>query len=180
MTAPQPATRYAAFLRGVNVGGVNLKMRDVASVFNGIGLHNVKTVLASGNVLFDSPDAAGPLKGEIEAALSAAFGYPARVHLIDLTELRAIADRFPFPADREGWHPYVIFAMDDRAVAALAALGPALDPEVESLAAGDSVVYWTVLRGRTLDSVVGKATATARYKPMVTTRNLRTLRKLLA
>ncbi|MGH3552677.1 MAG: DUF1697 domain-containing protein, partial [Mycobacterium sp.] len=48
-------TRYAAFLRGVNVGGVNLKMADVAAALSDAGFAGVRTILASGNVLLDSP-----------------------------------------------------------------------------------------------------------------------------
>ncbi len=47
-------TRYAAFLRGVNVGGVNLKMAEVAKAFEDAGFANVRTILASGNVLLES------------------------------------------------------------------------------------------------------------------------------
>ena len=38
-------TRYAAFLRGVNVGGVNLKMAEVAQAFEEAGFTNVKNDL---------------------------------------------------------------------------------------------------------------------------------------
>ncbi len=173
-------TRYAALIRGVNVGGAAMKMSDIANLFSDLGLQDVKTVLASGNVLFDSPEGTGVLKPEIEAALGTAFGYQARVQVLSTAELRGIVDRFPFPPDREGWHPYVIFVMEDRARDGLLALQPELDPELEQLAAGQGVLYWTVVRGRTLDSVIGKATAAPRYKTMITTRNLRTLHKLLA
>ena len=47
-------TRYAALLRGVNVGGVNIKMADVAKAFTDAGFTDVKTILASGNVLLTS------------------------------------------------------------------------------------------------------------------------------
>ena len=55
-----------------------------------------------------------------------------------------------------------------------------LDPETERTAGGDGVVYWTVPKGNTLDSRIGKATAAARYKPLLTTRNLNTLEKLVS
>ena len=45
---------YAAFLRGVNVGGVNLKMADVAAALAAAGFDDVRTVLASGNVVFNA------------------------------------------------------------------------------------------------------------------------------
>ncbi|MEO6826057.1 MAG: DUF1697 domain-containing protein [Microbacteriaceae bacterium] len=175
--------RYVALLRGVNVGGINLKMADVAAAFSDLDVQNVKTVLASGNVLFDSVDTAEKTKPRIEAALRAAFGYEAWVHILDLPSLGQIVADFPFNAEREGWHPYVIFVAGDENATELAqnlvALQPELDPALESVAGGDGVVYWTVERGHTLDSVIGKATSRARYKSMTTTRNLRTLQKLL-
>ena len=41
-------TRYAAFLRGVNVGGVNLKMAEVAAALENAGFGGIKTILATG------------------------------------------------------------------------------------------------------------------------------------
>lgn len=46
--------KFAAFLRGVNVGGVNLKMAEVATALTDAGFCNVRTILASGNVLLES------------------------------------------------------------------------------------------------------------------------------
>lgn len=43
--------KFAAFLRGVNVGGVNLKMAEVATALTDAGFCNVRTILASGNVV---------------------------------------------------------------------------------------------------------------------------------
>jgi len=44
--------RYAAFLRGVSP--LNAKMSDLKGCFEDAGFSNVRTVLASGNVVFDS------------------------------------------------------------------------------------------------------------------------------
>lgn len=172
-------TRYVALLRGVNVGGITLKMVDVQAVFSGLGLSNVKTVLASGNVLFDSDDEAADLKPRIEKALSDRFGYEAWVHVVDLDTIERIVRDFPFDSGREGWHPYVIFTSDDGLADDLLALEGSLDNEQESIRRGNGVVYWTVERGSTLSSTFGKATGRARYKETTTTRNLRTLQKLL-
>lgn len=172
-------SRYIALLRGVNVGGVTIASADLADVFRGLGYGGVKTVLASGNVVFEADAAASALKPAIETALRQRFGYEAWVHVLDTAGLRRIVDAFPFDAEREGWHPYVIFLMGDEPREALLALGSQLDRAVESLAPGDGVLYWTVLKGSTLDSVVGKASSKPRYKALMTTRNLRTLNKLL-
>jgi uncharacterized protein (DUF1697 family) len=50
-----PKIRYAAFLRGINVGGNKMiKMQDVAKAFESLGFSNVKTLIQSGNVIFES------------------------------------------------------------------------------------------------------------------------------
>ncbi|MES1212351.1 MAG: DUF1697 domain-containing protein, partial [Leifsonia sp.] len=79
---PANMTDYAALLRGVNVGGVNLKMADLAEVVRGLGYTDVKTVLASGNVLFTTMDAASTARQTLEAALRERFGYEAWVHVL--------------------------------------------------------------------------------------------------
>ncbi len=68
-------TRLVALLRGINVGGIRIRMADLKKVFVGLGFENVRTVLASGNVLFDSEDDPATAKARIEAALTERFGY---------------------------------------------------------------------------------------------------------
>ena len=61
-------TRYAAFLRGVNLGKRTVKSAELKAAFEALGFENVKTLLASGNVLFDTKPSKS-LKGKIEAGL---------------------------------------------------------------------------------------------------------------
>lgn len=172
-------TRFVALLRGVNVGGITMKMADVSALFTELGLDNVKTVLASGNVLFDSPQPAATLKPLIETALRERFGYEAWVHVLDVDTIRGIIAEFPFEAERDGWHPYVIFTLDLPLAAELLDWQDKLDPEFESIRPGAGVIYWTVERGNTLGSRFAKETARAKHKATTTTRNLRTLQKLV-
>jgi len=168
-------TRYVALLRGVNVGGVNMKMADLADVVRGLGYDDVKTVLASGNVLFTTPDAAAASKDRLEAALRERFGYEAWVHVLTVDAVQRIIDAFPYErsADR---HAYVVFVLKPEVRDELLAVK--LDPAVEQATAGDGVVYWSVPKGDTLESAMGKAQAAGRHKPWLTTRNLNTLEKL--
>ncbi len=47
--------KFAAFLRGINVGGNNkIRMADLKKAFESSGFKNVKTILASGNVIFET------------------------------------------------------------------------------------------------------------------------------
>ena len=92
--------RYAAFLRGVNLGARRRAgSDDLRSCFEGIGLEGVATFRTSGNVVFEAGrEARAKLTGRIEKALAEALGYDVTVFLRTAAELEAIAAREPFPA----------------------------------------------------------------------------------
>lgn len=169
-------TAYVALLRGVNVGGVTVKMADLAGVVRSLGYTGVKTVLASGNVLFTTPDAASAATQTLEAALRERFGYEAWVHVLTLDAIREIIAAYPYPRSPDR-HAYVVFVVKPEVRSELLAV--TLDPAIEQASAGDGVIYWSVPKGSTLDSAMGKAQAKAAYKPWLTTRNLNTLEKLV-
>lgn len=169
--------RYAAFLRGVNVGGVNLKMADVAAALTDAGFAGVRTVLASGNVLLESPDDASTVCASAEAVLRERFDYPARVLVYDVEALRAIVAAYPFEPEVAGVHSYVTFVADPAVLAELATL--AGDGPDEKCAPGEAVIYWQISKGNTLASAVGKTMGAKRYAASTTTRNLRTLSRML-
>lgn len=170
-------TRYAALLRGVNVGGITLRMPDLADEVRALGYGEVRTVLASGNVLFETIDDVPTAKEKLERALRARFDYDAWVQVIPIDALRRIVDGYPFERSSDR-HAYVVFVADQRLRAAL--LATPLDPELEQLAEGDEVLYWTVRKGMTLHTAFGTAQGTKAAKPHVTNRNLNTLERLLA
>lgn len=169
-------TRYALFLRGVNVGGVNLKMADVAGALSVAGFGAVRTLLASGNVLVESTADAATVRATAEAALRENFGYPAWVLVYDVAALREIVAAYPFATDAPGLHCYVTFVADDAVLAELAEL---TRTPGEKAVAGAGVLYWQVPKGDTVTSTVGKTMGKSRYKSTTTTRNLRTLHKVL-
>ncbi|MGH3961114.1 DUF1697 domain-containing protein [Mycobacterium sp.] len=169
-------TCFAAFLRGVNVGGVNLRMADVATALTDAGFADVRTILATGNVLLESPTAADAVRTRAETALRARFGYDAWVLVYELDTVRAVVDAYPFEPEVDGYHSYVTLVTDPDVLDELAALRAGPD---EKIARGDGVIYWQVPKGNTLDSTIGKTMGKRRYKSSTTTRNLRTLRKVV-
>jgi len=173
---PDGMTRYVALLRGVNVGGVNMKMADLAEVVRGLGYDDVKTVLASGNVLVTASDSAEVAKQRLETALRERFGYEAWVHVLTRDAVAKIVDAYPYPRSDDR-HAYVVFILKAEVRDELLAVE--LDPAVEQAQAGDGVIYWSVPKGSTLDSAMGKAQSSGRHKPWLTTRNLNTLEKVL-
>jgi len=171
-------TRYAAFLRGVNVGGVNLKMAQVAKALDKAGFSNVRTILASGNVLLESKSGVDAVRKKAEKALHDEFGYDAWVLAYDIGTVAAISEAYPFEREVEGHHSYVTFVTDEKALDELAELAKDARPD-ERIARGDGVIYWQVPKTGTLDTTIGKTMGKKRYKSSTTTRNLRTIDKVL-
>jgi uncharacterized protein (DUF1697 family) len=96
--------RYIAFLRGINVGGNKLiKMDALAVAFSAAGFRNVKTYIASGNVIFDSSSTkiAG-LEKKVEKQLLKTFGHEITVVIFPLAELEALLKHDLFKRVRAG------------------------------------------------------------------------------
>jgi uncharacterized protein (DUF1697 family) len=89
---------YAAFLRGINVGGNKLiKMEDLRKAFEFYGYRDVKTVLASGNVLFSAPEEnTTALSRNIASKLKETFQHDILVIVRSIDELRELDARQPF------------------------------------------------------------------------------------
>lgn len=173
-------TRYIALLRGVNVGGITIRSADLRQLFEELGFDGVRTVLASGNVVFSAERAdAAKLKSRIERALSERFGYDAWIVLITHDQLARAIDRFPFDASDARRQPYVVFCSDPAVLDELLADADRFDADVDPLARGDGVVYWNPVKGTSVDTPFAKLVAKAAFKPTTTNRNLRTLQKLL-
>jgi uncharacterized protein (DUF1697 family) len=175
-------TTWVALLRGVNVGGITIRSADLASLFREeLGLREVRTFLASGNVRFESdagPGGRDKLKGSIEKALRTRFGYDAWIVLVTLEEMQQAIEEFPFDAGDETRQPWVVFCVDtatrDELTAAAASVESALDPVAE----GPGVVYWNPPKGSSTDTAFAKILGRTTYKSRTTNRNLRTLVKI--
>ncbi|MFF2270710.1 DUF1697 domain-containing protein [Agromyces sp. NPDC058136] len=177
-------TEWIALLRGVNVGGVTVRSAELAELFRELGFGSVRTVLATGNVVFTGDETAterAALTSRLERALSERFGYAASVVLVTRAEVERAVAAFPFDADDASRQPWVIFAVSGEVIDdLLASAGElALDPAVDPIARGEGVVYWNPVKGTTTDTPFAKLIAKARYKPTTTNRNLRTLLKVL-
>ena len=172
-------TRYAAFLRGVNVGGVNLKMAEVAKAFEDAGFTNVRTILASGNVLLDSRAGVDAVRKKAEKALRDKFGYDAWVLAYDIETVAHSLEKYPVRARGRG--PPLLRHVRHRRRGARRtrrARQGRPGPTRRSNAA-KGVIYWQVPKTGTLDTTIGKTMGKKRYKSSTTTRNLRTLDKVL-
>ena len=171
--------RYVALLRGINVGGNTLiKMADLKTCVEELGLDDVSTYIASGNVLFESGrrDAA-KLETEIERAIEKRFELPVKVVVLDRTALARIVKAVPKSwVGDESLRANVAFVRrgtDARRV--VRELEP--DRRVEEVKAITGAILWATKRSALNRSVMRKLVGGATYKEL-TVRNLRTTLKL--
>ncbi len=102
-------SRYAALLRAVNVSGTGqLPMAELRDMGEACGLANVRTYIASGNLLFESDLDETAIKAMLEAKLAAYAGKPVEVFVRTQSELAAIVAANPFP-DAHGSRHMVYF-----------------------------------------------------------------------
>ena len=90
-------TAYVALLRGVNlVGRSTLRMADLTAIAEELGLANVRTYIASGNLLFVSDKPEEELRRMLEERLRAHMTRDVRVVLRTAAEMEAVVGRNPF------------------------------------------------------------------------------------
>lgn len=175
------ATRHVALLRGVNVNGIAIKSAELKALFaDELGFGAVRTVLASGNVLLDTDTTdATALRTRIEQALRMRFGYDAWIVLLTQKQVAAMAKGYPFERIDDERHPYIVFGSDAAMLDEVIEKAGKVDAAVEQLRRGKGVLYWQCPRGESLDTPVAKLLAKTRYRSSTTTRNLRTVEKLV-
>jgi uncharacterized protein (DUF1697 family) len=174
------AHTYIALLRGINVGRAKrVAMADLRALVEDLGFNEVRTLLNSGNIVFNAAEAArGDAAARIETALTARLGVSARVTLLTAAELAAAVQANPLlHVAGDSSRLLVAFLTDS-------ADRPRLEPLVdqhwdpEALALGARVAYlWCpagVLASR-LPEAVGRALGDA-----MTIRNWATVTKLHA
>jgi uncharacterized protein (DUF1697 family) len=150
-------SEYAAFLRGMNVGGHRISNEDLRARFEELGCGEVRTFRASGNVIFAAAgkESEEELGARIEAGLATALGYEVPVFLRDAREIRTIAAHRPFAESlveaSKGKLQVVLLAARPAARARKEVL--ALADAEDELAFGERELHW-LPSGGILDSAL--------------------------
>jgi uncharacterized protein (DUF1697 family) len=91
-------TRYVAMLRAVNVSGTGkLPMAELKAMGEACGFTNVRTFIASGNLLFDSDLPEAEVTKLVADQVEAYFAKPAPLFVRSAAEMAAVAADNPFP-----------------------------------------------------------------------------------
>jgi uncharacterized protein (DUF1697 family) len=169
-----------ALIRGINVGRAKrISMAELRDLVSDLGHTHVRTLLNSGNVLFQSKrGSVAKLSSGIEAAITAKCGFSAAVTVITAEELaRIINDNPLLSTAREHSKQLVAFVVHPKL---LTPLRPMLEETwtPDALAIGARAAYLWCSAG-ILDSKVSQAFA-RKAGASVTTRNWATVLKLQA
>ena len=162
---------YIALLRAVNVGGTGkLPMETLRAMCDAAGFKNVRTYIASGNVVFDTAGTAAKAKAALESALERHAGKPVGVVIRTGAEMAQVLADNPFPE-----------AAPNRAVAIFLDAAPPADTLAavrhrteEELALGTREIYVHYGEGMASSKLVIPAAKAG------TARNLNTVAKLAA
>jgi uncharacterized protein (DUF1697 family) len=162
--------RYVAFLRGMNLGNRRIKNPELVKHFEAMGLEDVATFRASGNVVFVDPGAESEskLQKRVEKELDERLGYDVAVFLRSAEEVAAIAARDPFPAkaiEASKGKPQVVLLGRRPTTKAKKALGE-ITPDGDLMAIEGRELHWlptvglseTELDTKALDGALGKGT----------------------
>lgn len=175
---PRKKFRYVALLRGINVGGNNkVEMSKLKILFGKLGCTDVVTYINSGNVVFDSPEDPDALLVDIEKALKKLLGFPVRIIIREMKNIRKLASAIPaaWRNDTEQRTEVLFLWKEFDSKKTLALIEQ--NAEVDRLKYAAGAIVWNLKRKDINKSGLRKFIGTAVYKNM-TGRNVNTVRTL--
>ena len=115
----------AAMLRGVNLGGRKVIMSELRELCEAAGFTDVKTLLASGNLVVNAKLSGAKLEAKLEKVIVDGLKMKSDVFVRDLAQLEAIIAANPFKAFTKATSSFmVVYFMR----------GPATAAELEAMA----------------------------------------------
>lgn len=171
--------RWAALLRGINLGKRQLKSAELRAVIEGMGFTDVKTLLASGNVVFTAPDTnPKALEAQIHDALATATGLKSEIFVRTPEDMAQVVAANPFPDAATDRPSFLVVTFHRKPVdtAAVDALMATHDgPERARAISRELYIDFPEGQGRSiLHAPLGKATR----DPVTTARNWNTVLKI--
>jgi uncharacterized protein (DUF1697 family) len=159
-----------------------VKMDRLRELFESLGLSNVETFIASGNVIFDPPpESTKTLEKRIEGHLGDSLGYEVATFVRSASELADVAYYRPFAAsepEREGNSLYIAFLSAPPGDEARERL-LAFRSEVDDFHVHGREVYW-LCRKKMSESAFSGALLEKTLGMPATMRNATTVRRLAA
>lgn len=130
--------RWIVLLRAVNLGARNkVPMAKLRSLLEDVGYRDVRTYIASGNVLFDGPRSGAAVSRELERIVADSFGVDTIAIVRKPAELAAVVGAHPFGRDTARSH--VVFLAKRPTAKAVESLAEADHSPDRAVVAGEDV-----------------------------------------
>jgi uncharacterized protein (DUF1697 family) len=173
--------KYVALIRAINVGGRNLmRMSDVRACLEAREFQRVSTYIQSGNILFESNVSnVTALTTALERAFSETFDHSAGVFVRSQRQMQKIVVDAPKEWKKGATLRRNVAFLRKPLTAGKAVAAIELKPGVDSVKAGEGVVYMTTVMTRITQSAFPKLVGKPIYRDM-TIRNYSTCQKILA
>jgi uncharacterized protein (DUF1697 family) len=107
---------YVALLRGINVGrNKRIDMAGLREILTSLGHREVRTLLQSGNVVFEAEPGRTPelLAEQIETAVADRYGFTARTLVREGADVARVLDANPFPEHSADGSKYLVGFLSD-------------------------------------------------------------------
>ena len=173
--------RYAALLRGINVGGrQKVAMADLKALLTGLGYTEVTTLLQSGNVAFTHRRSkTQALEEQIEQALEKKLKLSVRCLVRSAEELAEVIDGNPLAKVANDGSRYLALFLSAQPPATVIAENDPTTLDPKHIRVGDRVVYQWCPDGISQAPLLGPFLE-KKWKVAVTARNWNTVLKLSA
>lgn len=168
-------TTFVVLLRAVNVGGRKVEMAKLRQVAEKAGFQDVRTYIASGNLLVSGSGTPAAVASKLEAAIGKAFGFEVPVVVRTAEQWRTYVTDNPFPKAPPNVLYLGLSQRTPKEDAATAVLAKAAGGEKARLVGDGLWIHYPTGMGvskitpRHVDQAMGSST---------TARNLNTVRKL--
>lgn len=174
--------KFVVFLRGVNVGGVKVLMKDLSALLESAGYLEVKTLLASGNVVLRArTDDPLVVQEHCNALLLEHYGRQIPTLVYTRAEVLELGGQFgvSIPEPLGEHHGYLTLCETQAAATDLYAAARELEQAGE-LAVSGRALCWIGRKGQSTTNPMSKLMTTQARQRVITTRNHNTLVKLAA
>ncbi|MGE3267685.1 MAG: DUF1697 domain-containing protein [Chloroflexota bacterium] len=174
------SVRYVAFLRGINLGKRRATKEQLAEAFEGLGFERVKTLIASGNVVFsaEKTDEAA-LTEQIEDGLQAALGFTVDTMLRTSAIVDELIDSEPFAGiDVTKQTRRYVTLLAAKTASSLHLPHEVMDGALRILSRTDREVFSVLDLGKSGGTVDAMRIIEQEYGKAATTRNWNTILKL--
>ena len=173
--------KYVALFRGINVGGnKKVNMEALRNMMASVGYKNIKTILNSGNLIFESSKTSeGNLIKIIEENFTKTFGFESKVMVRTISEIELFLNLDPFKNIQQDKNTqlYVTF-LPEKKKSSLNIPYSTPEKDFQILQIVEREVFWLInkLNAKTVDAM---AFIEKEFGKNVTTRNWNTVEKIV-